>query len=86
MSTTSTATTTTQQRGKLKRIEIKFNSMLFYLILASKAKSNNGLNPDRLSSIHTVMFCVLSPVQLPNNSGAVPPKKNLYRVRIFIFK
>ncbi len=31
------------------------------------------------------MFCVLSPVQLPNNSGAVPPKKNFYRVRIIFF-
>jgi hypothetical protein len=32
------------------------------------------------------MVFALSPVQLPNNSGAVSPKKNFYRVRIFFFQ
>ena len=29
------------------------------------------------------MFCVLSPIQLPNNSWAFPPKKCFYRIPIF---
>ncbi len=32
------------------------------------------------------MFCVLSPVQLPNNSGAVPPKKISIEFVLFFFQ
>ena len=50
-------------------IELNFNSVIFEFLMVFKCILGILI----IKIPNTVKFCVLFPVQLPNNSGAVPP-------------